>query len=208
LLGACGRFGSKKEAKPLENSCGQLCEVIGVAAIPGTRYWNIGMPFSSCSHRVGPKMATLTQKIADWVTKYGFERIALQFPDALLADAPEILQKVCFALKERRVFILGDSSSGGGGVDEVGALHYGADCIVRFGNAEQQRGGDLPVLFVFGDDDSSDAFCVGDADEVVRRVDGLFAKQGHSEADASRLAAECVSFLSYPITFVPMNFEI
>ena len=46
-------------------------------------------------------------------------------------------------------------------------------------------------------------FCVGDADEVVRRVHGLFAKQGHSEADASRLAAECVSFLSYPITLAP-----
>ena len=128
-------------------------------------------------------MATLTQKITDWVTKHGFERVALQFPDALLADAPEILQKVCLALKERRVFILGDSSSGGGGVDEVGALHYGADCIIRFGHAEQQRGGELPVLFVFGDDNSSTTDCVADADEVVHRVQGLFAKRGTSEAD-------------------------
>ena len=128
-------------------------------------------------------MATLTEKIADWVTKHGFERVALQFPDTLLADAPEILQKVCFALKEQRVFILGDSSSGGGGVDEVGALHYGADCIVRFGHAEQQRGGDLPVLFVFGDDDSAES-CVADADEVVHRVHGVFAKNGPSEANS------------------------
>ena len=70
-----------------------------------------------------------TERIAEWVARHGFERIALQFPDALLAKAPGILAEVCEALNDRQVFILGDSSFGGGGVDEVGAQHYGADCL-------------------------------------------------------------------------------
>ena len=150
-------------------------------------------------------MATLTQKIVDWVTKHGFERIALQFPDTLLADAPEILQKVCFALKERRVFILGDSSSGGGGVDEVGALHYGADCIVRFGNAEQQRGGDLPVLFVFGDDADEEASV--DADEVIRRLQGLFSAPRSEAVPWSVPRYSCFLMLFGPVichVYVPI----
>ena len=70
-----------------------------------------------------------------------------------------------------RFFILGDSSFGGGGVDEVGALHYGADCIVRFGHADQQRGGSLPVLFVLGSGEGSS--CQQDAEKVARALDGL-----------------------------------
>ena len=97
-------------------------------------------------------MISQVERIVDWVKEHGFERIALQFPDAMLSEAPELTSKVQQALPEKRIFILGDSSFGGGGVDEVGALHYGADCIVRFGHAEQQRGGDLPVLFVFGEE--------------------------------------------------------
>lgn len=99
-----------------------------------------------------------TKRIVDWVTQHGFDRIALQFPDAMLPDAPYVVARVQKALPEKRAFILGDSSFGGGGVDEVGALHYGADCIVRFGHAEQQRGGDLPVLFVFGEQKDLESF--------------------------------------------------
>ncbi|CAK9064678.1 unnamed protein product [Durusdinium trenchii] len=123
----------------------------------------------------------LAERISEWVRKHHFERVALQFPDALLGEAPEILEQVCEKLKDRRVFILGDSSFGGGGVDEVGARHYGADCIVRFGHAEQQRGGDLPVLFVFDEQIAAD--CVEDAEEIVKRVHGLFAKRARVEGD-------------------------
>ena len=130
--------------------------------------------------RLRPKMA-LAQRISDWVQKHHFERIALQFPDGLLADAPEILAQVCSVLKDHRVFILGDSSFGGGGVDEVGALHYGADCIVRFGHAEQQRGGDLPVLFVLNEELEADLRL--EAEEVVQRVHGLFTKHGFVDGD-------------------------
>ena len=99
-----------------------------------------------------------TKRIVDWVTQHGFDRIALQFPDAMLPDAPYVVSRVQKALPDKRAFILGDSSFGGGGVDEVGALHYGADCIVRFGHAEQQRGGDLPVLFLFGEQKDLESF--------------------------------------------------
>eukprot|EP00931_Biecheleriopsis_adriatica_P104273 TRINITY_DN78961_c0_g1_i1.p1 TRINITY_DN78961_c0_g1~~TRINITY_DN78961_c0_g1_i1.p1 ORF type:complete len:521 (+),score=114.33 TRINITY_DN78961_c0_g1_i1:26-1564(+) len=89
-------------------------------------------------------------RIVDWVRHHSFERVALQFPDALLVSSPQVCSRLQKELPSCLVFILGDSSYGGGGVDEVGAQHYGADCIVRFGQADQLRGGDLPVLFVFG----------------------------------------------------------
>ncbi|CAJ1398838.1 unnamed protein product [Effrenium voratum] len=122
-------------------------------------------------------MATQTQvaEVTDWVARHGFERVALQFPDAMLADAVGFVKAAREALPQVRFFILGDSSFGGGGVDEVGALHYGADCIVRFGHADQQRGGSLPVLFVLGSGEGSS--CQQDAEKVARALDGL----GNSE---------------------------
>eukprot|EP00930_Biecheleria_cincta_P005445 TRINITY_DN106379_c0_g1_i1.p1 TRINITY_DN106379_c0_g1~~TRINITY_DN106379_c0_g1_i1.p1 ORF type:complete len:497 (-),score=75.92 TRINITY_DN106379_c0_g1_i1:92-1582(-) len=90
-----------------------------------------------------------TTRIVSWVTQHGFQRVALQFPDSLLAGAPDLYGRLRKALPNCKVFMLGDSFFGGGGVDEVGAQHYGADCVVRFGQAGQQRGGTLPALFVF-----------------------------------------------------------
>lgn len=97
-----------------------------------------------------------TARIVSWVTQHSFQRVALQFPDSLLAGAPELYNRLRKALPNCKVFILGDSFFGGGGVDEVGAQHYGADCVVRFGQAGQQRGGTLPALFVF---DSGTSLC-------------------------------------------------
>lgn len=138
-------------------------------------------PESACSLYGVPGAFSLEKAHGCHVFSPSQERVALQFPDALLGEAPEILEQVCEKLKDRRVFILGDSSFGGGGVDEVGARHYGADCIVRFGHAEQQRGGDLPVLFVFDEQIAAD--CVEDAEEIVKRVHGLFAKRARVEGD-------------------------
>ena len=131
-----------------------------------------------------------TKRIVDWVTQHGFDRIALQFPDAMLPDAPYVVARVQKALPEKRAFILGDSSFGGGGVDEVGALHYGADCIVRFGHAEQQRGGDLPVLFVFGEQKDLESF-----NDIAIIASTIRAQAGIREAcEVHRGSTKCAQF--------------
>jgi len=89
-------------------------------------------------------------RIAAWVERHDFARIAVQFPDELLAEAPLTVAVLQQRLRGRLVFVLGDSTFGSSCVDEVGALHYGADCIVHVGPSDQVRGSSLPVLFVFG----------------------------------------------------------
>mmetsp|Transcript_53704 Transcript_53704/g.85458 ORF Transcript_53704/g.85458 Transcript_53704/m.85458 type:complete len:488 (+) Transcript_53704:47-1510(+) len=90
------------------------------------------------------------ERVSAWVKKHDFERIAVQFPDDLLADAPMMLSRLHRQLPGRKVFALGDSTYGSSSVDEVGAQHNGADCIVHVGPSDQQHTGAMPVIFVFG----------------------------------------------------------
>lgn len=63
-----------------------------------------------------------------------FQRIALQFPDELLADSAAVSSK----LRERTgktTFILADTSYGSCCVDEVAAEHVDADFIVHYGRS-------------------------------------------------------------------------
>jgi diphthamide biosynthesis protein 2 len=64
----------------------------------------------------------------------GYQRIALQFPDELLADSAIVSSK----LRERTgqsTFILADTSYGSCCVDEVAAEHVDADFIVHYGRS-------------------------------------------------------------------------
>lgn len=89
------------------------------------------------------------QRIVDWVLQHGFERIAVQLPDSLLAGAATCVVELQKRLPRRKVFLLGDSAYGSSSVDEVGAEHYGADCIVHVGSSDQEHAGAMPVLFIF-----------------------------------------------------------
>ncbi|CAK0904518.1 unnamed protein product, partial [Prorocentrum cordatum] len=75
------------------------------------------------------------------------ERVAVQFPDELLAGAPELVSELQRSLPGCKVFILGDSTFGSSSVDEVGAEHFGADAIIHVGPSDQQHGCAVPVLF-------------------------------------------------------------
>ena len=108
-----------------------------------------------------------------------FARVALQFPDELLCDAPEVcwemedalLHKVVQVLdKEQQpqqsaaqqpqqqqqpqqslVFCLGDTTFGPCCPDEVAALHLTADVLVHYGHACLSHPAlQLPVLYGFG----------------------------------------------------------
>ena len=61
-------------------------------------------------------------------------KVCLQFPDSLLSDSAKIalyLEK-CIG---KKVYILGDTTSGSCCVDEIAANHIKADAIVHFGHA-------------------------------------------------------------------------
>ncbi|KAJ1537776.1 Diphthamide biosynthesis protein 2, partial [Nowakowskiella sp. JEL0078] len=65
-----------------------------------------------------------------------YEKVALQFPDEYLFDAPFVvskLQKLC--PEGTSFYILADTTYGSCCIDEVAAEHVSADFIVHYGRA-------------------------------------------------------------------------
>lgn len=98
-----------------------------------------------------------------------WKRIALQFPDDMLIDAPRVFERLRDGLKheraaraaatasedekheekEEKLCILGDTSYGSCCVDEVAAEHTDADVVVHYGRACLSPTARLPVIYVF-----------------------------------------------------------
>jgi diphthamide synthase subunit DPH2 len=107
-------------------------------------------------------------RTAAYIARGGYKRVALQFPDELLGDAPLVLSAVRARLPEAleevarastsppsssppvRLVVLGDTSYGSCCVDEVAAAHANADLIVHYGHACLSAPSTTPVLYVFG----------------------------------------------------------
>ncbi|XP_078417062.1 2-(3-amino-3-carboxypropyl)histidine synthase subunit 2 [Cetorhinus maximus] len=89
------------------------------------------------------------EKTCSFITDHGFKKVALQFPDELLTDAPAIVSKL-EKNTTAKLFILGDTSYGSCCVDEVAAEHLEADSIVHYGRACLSPSRRLPVMYVFG----------------------------------------------------------
>ncbi|CAK4077951.1 unnamed protein product [Aphanomyces euteiches] len=107
------------------------------------------------------------------IKTHGFQRIALQFPDAMLSDANQVQNQLRDALAAlnytiERIFVLGDTSYGSCCVDEVAAQHLLADCVVHYGRACLSPTSSLPVIYVFGN-----AAC--DVSAIVSGLDGSIA---------------------------------
>ena len=105
-------------------------------------------------------------------------RVAIQFPDDLLEDSPE----VCWLLEDKIqedletlssnnnnsssststamqtpfCFVLGDTTVNAGCPDEVAALHLNADVLIHYGHACLSPTERLPVLYSFGKLDFDD----------------------------------------------------
>lgn len=114
-----------------------------------------------------------TDRTVDWILSNGYSRITLQFPDDLLRDSTQVEKTLQDGLKkgrkpvaiedgidslkieddgekkERKVYILADTSYGSCCVDEVAAEHADADCIVHYGRACLSPTNRLPVLHIF-----------------------------------------------------------
>lgn len=101
-------------------------------------------------------------------------RIALQFPDTLLQDSPDVSWALESALsvgeKSPLVFILGDTTFGACCPDEVSALHLEADILIHFGHACLSPATSLPVLYSFGITEIDVSACVDAVIDEVKKT--------------------------------------
>ncbi|NWW42751.1 DPH2 synthase, partial [Pedionomus torquatus] len=76
-------------------------------------------------------------------------KVALQFPDELLADAAAVAARIEVATGAE-MYVLGDTTYGSCCVDEVAAEHVGAEAVLHYGPACLSPCRKLPVLHIFG----------------------------------------------------------
>ncbi|KAG6009194.1 Diphthamide biosynthesis protein 2 [Claviceps maximensis] len=86
----------------------------------------------------------------------GWKRIALQFPDDMLVDAPRVVQTLDAQLRNdgdgkesRRIHILADTSYSACCVDEIAAEHADSDVVVHYGRSCLSPTSRLPVIYVY-----------------------------------------------------------
>ncbi|XP_051480619.1 2-(3-amino-3-carboxypropyl)histidine synthase subunit 2 [Apus apus] len=88
-------------------------------------------------------------RAAAFVRDGGFRKVALQFPDRLLADAAAVAARM-EASTGAEMYVLGDTTYGSCCVDEVAAEHAGAEAVVHYGPACLSPCRRVPVLHIFG----------------------------------------------------------
>ncbi|PKA56256.1 hypothetical protein AXF42_Ash011186 [Apostasia shenzhenica] len=90
-------------------------------------------------------------RTADFIRSRSFTRVALQFPDDLLRDSTKVARALRSELGRRvRLFVMADTAYGSCCVDEVGAAHVDAECVIHYGHACMSPTTTLPAFFVFG----------------------------------------------------------
>ncbi|KXJ75666.1 2-(3-amino-3-carboxypropyl)histidine synthase subunit 2-like [Aedes albopictus] len=83
-----------------------------------------------------------------WIREHGFQKVCLQFPDAMLPFSTAIAELLQQS-SQSGIHILGDTSYGSCCVDEIAASHIGADAMIHFGHACLSRAARLPIKYVF-----------------------------------------------------------
>lgn len=88
----------------------------------------------------------------------GWKRVALQFPDHMLVDAPRVVEVLKQELastgtpegtKDWRICILADTSYSACCVDEIAAEHANSDVVVHYGRTCLSPTSRLPVIYVY-----------------------------------------------------------
>ncbi|CAG8442688.1 3358_t:CDS:2 [Funneliformis caledonium] len=97
----------------------------------------------------------------------GFDKVALQFPDELLADSVKIATILREKVK-KKIFILADTSYGSCCVDEIAAQHVDAECIIHYGRSCLSPTSRLPVIYVFGKQPIVLVHCLESFDEFFK----------------------------------------
>lgn len=105
--------------------------------------------------------------VAAWSVRRGLTRVALQFPPSLLAASPRVVRALeARACGAARFFVLGDTAFAPCCVDEVGAAHYGADGVARWGPSCLTSARTLPAFHALGPRRDAEAG-VGAGDDVL-----------------------------------------
>ncbi|XP_010249074.1 PREDICTED: diphthamide biosynthesis protein 2 [Nelumbo nucifera] len=103
-------------------------------------------------------------RTAKFIRSRNFTRVALQFPDELLKDSTKVVSALRDELRSLSesdaegnrdyrdvgLFVMADTTYGNCCVDEVGASHVDAECVVHYGHTCLSPTSTLPALFVFG----------------------------------------------------------
>lgn len=103
------------------------------------------------------------ERIAREIREEGRKKIALQFPDHMLGDAPRVVELLQAELANTRkvqeaeavpqqrekIWILADTSYSACCVDEIAAEHVDADVVVHYGRSCLSPTSRLPVIYVF-----------------------------------------------------------
>ncbi|RCV32179.1 hypothetical protein SETIT_6G237100v2 [Setaria italica] len=92
-------------------------------------------------------------RTAEFLRAGAYTRVALQFPDEMLKDAAAVARALRQELASGggvRVFVMADTAYNSCCVDEVGASHIDAQCVVHYGHACMSPTSNLPAFFVFG----------------------------------------------------------
>ncbi|KAG8484156.1 hypothetical protein CXB51_022907 [Gossypium anomalum] len=92
-------------------------------------------------------------RAAEFILNRNFTRVALQFPDELLKHSTKVV--TCLRNKlgsgnKVGLFVMADTTFGSCCVDEVGASHIGADCVIHYGHTCLSPTSTLPAFCVFG----------------------------------------------------------
>jgi diphthamide biosynthesis protein 2 len=111
-------------------------------------------------------------RTAEFIAGGGFARVALQFPDSLLPDAPEVLWSIEARLRKAdhkcMLFVSGDSSYASCCVDEISAQHLEAAAIVHYGRAcLSPTAASIPVQYIFGRQEIDTADCAAAVQQVI-----------------------------------------
>ncbi|CAG8504935.1 14499_t:CDS:10 [Ambispora leptoticha] len=99
------------------------------------------------------------ERTISFLNEGGYKKVALQFPDELLADSTQI-SSLLMEKTNKQFFVLADTSYGSCCVDEIAAQHVDADCIIHYGRSCLSPTSRLPVLYVFGKRPIDEAHCL------------------------------------------------
>lgn len=166
--------GSRVMVEDSERAASILDRGDGSSSLPPTQRGSIPLHSYYEIDRMSREVIELLVKNNDVTSDGSILRVAIQFPDELLEDSPE----VCWLLEDKIredleelanssdkssvstimpfCFVLGDTTVNAGCPDEVAALHLNADVLIHYGHACLSPTERLPVLYSFGKLDFED----------------------------------------------------
>ncbi|KAG4955330.1 hypothetical protein JHK85_041710 [Glycine max] len=104
---------------------------------------------------------------ANFIHTHNFIKVALQFPDNLLKHSTRVVTALRNTLQSTEVglFVMADTAYGSCCIDEVGASHINADCVIHYGHTCFSPTTTLPAFCVFG----KASICIADCVESMSK---------------------------------------